>query len=44
MVAKDLTGKKKAIVNADAESLTELPGRFPTESATKERDPHLCLR
>jgi uncharacterized membrane protein YkvA (DUF1232 family) len=39
MVAKDLTGKKKAIVNADAESLTELPGRFPTESATKEPRP-----
>jgi len=39
MVAKDLTGKKKAIVKADAEGLTELPGRFPAASTKAEPRP-----
>jgi uncharacterized membrane protein YkvA (DUF1232 family) len=39
MVAKDLTGKKKAIVDADAESLTELPGTFPPGSTSEDLRP-----
>jgi uncharacterized membrane protein YkvA (DUF1232 family) len=36
MVAKDLTGKRKASVDANAESLTELPGRFSPGSTMEE--------